>query len=165
MFNKYLKGVFLIIILFMLCSCEEDVYIHEDELEKNDSIMINITGKVKFPGIYEVQSEKYLYEIIDLAGGLLDTANTNDLNLVQLIDRSCTIHIKGLEVAKESALININYASAEQLMLLPGIGEVYANKIIEYRISNGLFLNIEDIKLIPGIKESVFEKIKHLITI
>ena len=66
---------------------------------------------------------------------------------------------------EKPALININYASLEQLITLPGIGEVLGNKIIEYRKTVGLFLTIEQIKEIPGIKESVYNQIKDLITV
>ena len=71
----------------------------------------------------------------------------------------------GNDKIEDSGLININYASIDQLKLLPGVGEVYANKIIEYRSINGLFMNKEDIMKVSGIKVSVFEKIKDLITI
>ena len=100
-----------------------------------------------------------------MAGGLLNSADVKNINLVQLIDQSCTINILGIEENKENVLININYASFEQLLLLPGIGESYANKIIDYRLNVGLFKTIEDIKLIPGIKDNVFNQIKDKITV
>lgn len=60
-------------------------------------------------------------------------------------------------------LVSINQATKEQLMTLPGVGEVRANQIIEYRKANGSFAKIEDIMKISGIKQSLFNKIKAYI--
>jgi competence protein ComEA len=61
-------------------------------------------------------------------------------------------------------LININTASADVLMSLPGIGEVYAKRIVEYR-NTKKFSSIEEIKNIQGIGDKTFEKLKELITV
>lgn len=59
----------------------------------------------------------------------------------------------------EMQYININTAGAEELTKLPGIGEVLAGRIIEYRESVGYFRNIEEIMLVNGIGENIFSKI------
>ena len=61
--------------------------------------------------------------------------------------------------------VNINQASKEELMTLPGIGEVKADAIIQYRTEQGKFASIEEIKNISGIKDGVFEKMKDKITV
>ena len=61
--------------------------------------------------------------------------------------------------------ININTAGSEALQTLDGIGEAKAKAIIEYRNKNGNFKNIEDIKNVSGIGDSVYEKIKDNITV
>ncbi|MFA5828552.1 MAG: helix-hairpin-helix domain-containing protein [Candidatus Shapirobacteria bacterium] len=79
--------------------------------------------------------------------------------------------VKGVVVAPSAAGtgirtgININKATAEELDVLPGIGPAIAKRIIEYREKNGGFLNTEEIKLVSGIGEKLFEKIKDKITI
>lgn len=60
--------------------------------------------------------------------------------------------------------ININTASVEQLMTLPGIGETYARRIVEYRTLNGPFKTISDITKVEGIGTKRFEAIMGLIT-
>lgn len=65
----------------------------------------------------------------------------------------------------EDKKININEASREELMTLPGIGEAKANGIIGYREKQKKFETIEEIMKIEGIKQGVFEKIKDKIRI
>ena len=64
-----------------------------------------------------------------------------------------------------SGKVNINTASSETLQTLDGIGEAKAKAIIEYRDKNGDFKNIEDIKNVSGIGDSIYEKIKNNITV
>ena len=64
-----------------------------------------------------------------------------------------------------NTIININTASLDQLMTLPGVGESKATAIITYREENGGFKSIDDIKNVSGIGDALFEKIKEFITI
>ena len=64
----------------------------------------------------------------------------------------------------EIGMININTATKEQLILLPGIGETLAQRIIDYRTANGPFQKIEDLMNVTGIGEKRFDAIKDLIT-
>lgn len=61
--------------------------------------------------------------------------------------------------------ININTASAEQLTQLENIGDVKAQKIIDYRNSNGGFKTTSEITQVDGIGEKTYEKIKNNITV
>lgn len=68
-------------------------------------------------------------------------------------------------VESTSKKISLNNASKEELMTLSGIGESKALLIIEYRTNVGLFKNIDELKNVSGIGDSLFEKIKENITV
>lgn len=69
---------------------------------------------------------------------------------------------KGNEEATER--ININTATKEQLMDLPGIGEVTAERIIRYRRETGKFFKVEDLRIIKGISANKLERLKPMIS-
>ena len=143
---------------------------------------VYITGEVKEPGVYHVQEGSYIYELIELAGGFTEDAAEESINLAGKLSESIHIHIitkdefenRSIEYLSSDThvnnsglnnLVNINTANVSELSSLPGIGEAYANRIINYREENGLFTNIEDIKLVPGIKDSKYSQLRDLIRV
>ena len=66
---------------------------------------------------------------------------------------------------EENKIVSLNSATIEEIQSLPGIGESKAKAIIKYRDENGLFQNVEDIKNVSGIGDSLFEKIKDYISL
>ena len=162
-------------------------------LQELDAITIEIDGAVKYPGIYTLTEGYTLKDVIEQAGGLTPQADTEAISLdwnvfdgqkVIVPQTQETIKIEYstffLEQNKEpeqqenqavpedddavSLSVNINTADVQELDLLPGIGEKLAENIIAYRIENGSFQTIEEIKNVPKIGDSIFEKIKNYIT-
>lgn len=68
-------------------------------------------------------------------------------------------------ILQDQDLININTASETELCTLPGIGEVLAGRIIQYRTEHGQFEGIDEIMEVSGIGVSKYEKIKNCITV
>lgn len=138
------------------------------------TIFVHICGEVNLPGVYEVAEGCRLYELLELAGGATEEGTPDALNLADILSDGQRVVIPSAaeaaamaaETAKEgTGLVNLNTASVQQLMTLPGIGEAKAKDIVQYREKNGSFQKIEDIMKISGIKEAVFQKIQSLITV
>ncbi|MFQ5348995.1 MAG: ComEA family DNA-binding protein [Thermoanaerobaculia bacterium] len=61
--------------------------------------------------------------------------------------------------------VNINDASVEQLALLPRVGPAVAQRIVDFREQNGDFKSAEDLMLVRGIGEKTFERLAPYITL
>lgn len=68
-------------------------------------------------------------------------------------------------LAEEMSKVNLNTATKEELLTLDGIGESYADRIIEYRQNNGPFQSPEEIMQVNGIGEKTYQKIKDRILV
>lgn len=142
--------------------------VHEEEIK--NSIYVFVCGAVNNPGVYEVSEGSRAFEVIEAAGGFTAEAADYVVNQAEVLKDETKLYIPTIEEVEEqsssgSGKVNINFATKEELMTLPGVGEAKANQIIQYRNENGSFVRIEDIMLISGIKEGLFEKIKEYITI
>ena len=99
---------------------------------------------------------------------MTEEAAFSSLNQAEKISDGQKIYVPSFEEAEnqtiteeeEDGQVNLNTASKEVLMTLPGIGEVKAEAIIHYREKKGSFTSIDELKEIEGIKEGVFNKIK-----
>lgn len=131
-----------------------------------NSICVYVCGAVNNPGVYNLSDNSRLVDAINLAGGATEEAALDEINLANLLYDGEKIYVpdKNQKFA-DSNLVNINSASLNVLMTLPGIGESRASSIIEFRENVGGFAKIEDIMKVSGIKESAFAKIKDLICV
>lgn len=147
-----------------------------------ESIAVHVCGQVKKPGVYTLAKGARVSDAIEAAGGLTKKAAGDFINQAQKLDDEQQVYVPNKEEAKETPvmtqqengnnvdrsvnkeLININQATREELMTLPGIGEAKADMIMTYREEHGRFATIEEIKNISGIKDGVYNKICDLIT-
>lgn len=89
-----------------------------------------------------------------------------EISGVDFISENKKISTKAEKKPKKSQKINLNTASKEELVTnISGIGEKTANKIINYRKTNGGFTSKEELMNIKGIGKNKFEKIKYKITV
>lgn len=138
-------------------------YIEEEPEPEKVTGFVYVCGAVNEPGVYEFDEGARIFEVIDLAGGLDEDADPEALNLAALVkdgDRIRIPYLNEMATSADDGLVDLNSADVEKLCSVPGIGEAKALAIIEYRESNNGFNDIEELKNIPGIKESTFNKIK-----
>ena len=151
----------------------EDARETESVSTEPETIYVYICGHVKEPDVYALAAGTRLYEAIKAAGGALEDADLQQLNLADPLTDGQRIYVPAEGEAAASAeytedktsngLVNINTATAQQLQTLPGIGQAKANAIVAYRETNGNFSSIEDLRKVPGIKEGVFGQVQSLI--
>jgi competence protein ComEA len=113
-----------------------------------------IGGAVANPGIYPWQEGDTIQAL------LLDTGVEPDADLSHI-----EIYVPREGEEQSPQKIDINRAEPWLLEVLPGIGEVLAQRIVDYRSGNGTFRTIEDLLKVSGIGEGTFEKIKDFITV
>lgn len=181
------------IILSNVESNDENIDIEIDEKQsEKDKILIDIKGEVNVPGVVSLKQGDRIIDAISAAGGNTENADLSRINLAYVVEDGSQIYIPKIgentnEIEfvtkdagdekilttnngtnknfKDTAKVNINTAGVEKLMTLTGIGEVMAQKIVNYREENGKFQKIEDLKNVSGIGESKFNNIKDKITI
>lgn len=180
-FKIIILAIILISSLIIKCTAKANTKVIADDNKNKDvktekledNIIIDISGEIKNPGIYKMKGKVRLYEIIDKAGGLKEEANINSINQARYVKDGEKIIIpssrnsQGMDkesISNGNNLVNINTASKEELLKLPGIGEVTAEKIINYRDNNN-FTKIEDLKNVNGIGMATYNKLKDLICV
>ncbi|MCX6726877.1 MAG: helix-hairpin-helix domain-containing protein [Candidatus Shapirobacteria bacterium] len=149
-------------------------------------VIFDISGEVINPGVYKLAAGARVNEALAKAGGLSANADRDwvalNINKAEMIRDGMKIIIpaknssnpsptlpltgqgeKNVLGTKNNGLISLNKATAEELDKLPGVGPAIAGKIIDYRDKNGGFKNVEEIKLVSGIGDKMYEKIKDLI--
>ena len=134
-------------------------------------ITVAVDGEVTNPGVYTLVASARLNDLIIAAGGFGPEANVSGLNLAARIGDGETIHIPSLVSATpvsgnsaESSLININTATVDELDELPGIGEVLASRIVEYRELFGAFSSVDQLIEVEGISQSTIDELRPLVT-
>ena len=155
------------------------------DMEQAQVVAVYVCGAVNNPGVYYLDVHAIKQAAIEQAGGFSESADQSYVNLAQPVSEGERIYVPTLEETEQLSYlqtdksdvsiesvkksdtekININTATKEQLMTLPGIGENKANAIIEYRQTQGMFKTIDEIMRIDGIKEGVYNKIKNLIIV
>ena len=139
-------------------------------------VVVEVSGEGLNPGIYLFQNPSTLREAIERAGGLEETAlfdtpssskflETGTLLIVGK-ESSKEIHVKIERMASNKLLafsipLDLNRVSIEDLCLIPGIGESLAQKIITYRERRRGFRSVEELKNVNGIGEKKYQSFKR----
>ncbi|MBR1743259.1 MAG: helix-hairpin-helix domain-containing protein [Lachnospiraceae bacterium] len=152
--------------------------------ETVEECAVSVLGAVKHPGIFRYHGNARIYDAIKARGGFKKNAAKDSVNLAKPLTDGEQIQVltkKQMRQQKSrmadevsaagnsepdsgNALLNINKATKEELMELPGIGEAKALLIINYRTEHGSFHTPEELMNISGIKEGIYNKIKAWIT-
>jgi len=156
----------------------------------SEALQIYVCGEVEKPGLYKLKAGARVYDALKMAGilpgaaldyaqparklqdgetiELLAETQIKDLNMnnkVGMLPASSAL-TSSSKPSSSNGLLNINTASVQELDdRLPGIGPTLAQRIIDYRNSNGGFGSVEDINNVSGIGDKKFADIKDLISV
>ena len=124
-------------------------------------VTIYIQGALERPGIYKIRAGTKVYELIEQLD-LYPNAVVDHLNMAKVLRDGQKIVIK--EQAGRVGVVNINFATEEELMALPGIGKVWARIVIEYRKQHGAFKSFSDVEKIDNLPKKVKSTLKYAVT-
>lgn len=139
-------------------------------------VRVSVRGAVVAPGIYRLPPGSIVQDALQAAGGVLPRGDISRLNLVAPLSDGQELRIPletpspgpGTPAAagpSAGGIINLNFATAEELQTLPGIGPVLAQRIVEYRETVGPFQSVDDLLSVKGIGPSLLEKIRDLVEV
>ena len=144
-----------------------------------EELIVDVSGRVRKPGVYSLAKGSRAIAALNLAGGALPGVNLGDINLAHILFDGEQIIVGAPRVAYSSGSrsapkakaptaanpLSLNSATLAQLDTLPGIGPVMANRIFAYRKLNGPFTLLDDLKKVSGIGDATFAEISKLVRI
>ena len=149
----------------------------QPETIKNE-LVVHVAGAVQNPGVYTLQDGSRVEDAITRAQ-LLPQSDADALNRAALLSDGQKIVVPFAGEAQTSNLlteseggtmpnndkVNLNHATLAQLMTLPGIGEVKAQAIMQYRQEHNGFQTIDQLLQVNGIGSAIYSQIAHLVCV
>ncbi|MDD7541285.1 MAG: helix-hairpin-helix domain-containing protein [Mobiluncus porci] len=152
-------------------------------------IVVYVSGQVAKPGIVHLGDPARVADALEAAGGANPGADLQALNLARLVADGEQIHVPlpgeplpagvgaGIGAGSGNAgstgggtnagsnLVNLNTADATALQTLSGIGPALAERIIDYRNTNGKFQSVDQLDEISGIGPALMERLRSHVTV
>ncbi len=145
-----------------------------DTAPSTTTFAVHVSGWVAMPGVVRLREAAIVADAIAAAGGALEGALLDSVNLAAPVLAGDHVHIPGPGDATsganavapggdDSGPISLNRADAATLETLPGVGPVIAERIVAHRDSNGPFESVDDLLEVPGIGEAKLASIRDLV--
>jgi competence protein ComEA len=143
-------------------------------------IIVDVTGWVRRPGVYEFRQGDRVIDAVRMAGGGKPGADLTSINLAALLTDGQQILVprkakagvgagvaggSGVPGSGTEVLINLNTATLDQLESLPGIGPSLGQRILDYRQEHGPFRSVEDLLNVSGIGEKRLADLRSKVTV
>jgi competence protein ComEA len=151
------------------------------------SLVIHVAGKVRKPGVIQLPPGSRVIDAVSASGGTLHGVDLAALNLARpLVDGEQVLvgvtappgaPVQGAApglggsaggsatTGQPGVPVNLNTASLEELETLPGVGPVLAQRIVEFRMSQGSFARVEDLQNVTGIGEQKYADLRDRVTV
>ena len=131
-------------------------------------IVVDVAGKVRRPGVVRLPLGSRVVDAIEAAGGVRGTVDLTPLNLARVLSDGEQVLVGvdgaatptagpgGTTGSGTDAVVDLNTATLEQLDVLPGVGPVLAQRIIDWRTAHGRFSSVEELREVSGIGDARF---------
>ncbi len=141
------------------------------------ALLVDVAGWVRRPGVYEFREGDRVIDALAAAGGARPGAGLDSLNLAAPLADGTQIlvpratggvppgAVPGTTSPGTSSQVNINPASATELEPLPGVGEVIAQRIVDYRTQNGPFASVDGLLDVSGIGDATLAEMRDMVTV
>lgn len=145
-------------------------------------LVVSVSGRVARPGLIELPDGSRVADALDAVGGALPDTDLSQLNLARRVTDGEQIAV-GVPPAPDAAggdaappagggapapgggPVDLNTATLDQLDVLPGVGPVTAQRILDWRTANGRFTRVEQLREVEGIGERRFAQLRELVVV
>jgi competence protein ComEA len=143
-------------------------------------VLVHAAGAVHSPGVYRLEADARVVDLVDAAGGPLAEAELDRLNLAATVADGQQIYVPRVgeavpEVVASTdedggagtgdSLVDVNTATADELDTLPGVGPATAKAILDTREQRGSFSSVEELLDVPGIGEAKLDAMRDLVRV
>ncbi|MFB7252373.1 helix-hairpin-helix domain-containing protein [Microbacterium sp. NPDC056234] len=139
-------------------------------------VYVHVLGQVARPGLYLLEQGSRVADALAAAGGTLDDADLQAVNLARLLSDGEQIVVPQIGAAPapgaasgagaaEDGVIDLNSADQAALETLPRIGPALAERIIQWRDDNGRFASVDDLLAVPGIGEKLLAGLRDKVRV
>ncbi len=147
--------------------------------EAMGEVTVHVRGRVMRPGVITLPVGSRVVDAIEAVGGVRAGSSTGDLNLARLLVDGEQVAVGVRRAADDASasgepttadgvtpgLVDINAATATELEALPGIGPVLAGRIVQWRVDNGPFTDVEILGEVSGIGDALMAQLRPLVRV
>lgn len=150
----------------------------EADVVVGGELYVHVLGQVTSPGLYMLEPEARVVDALAAAGGTLDDADLQAVNLARVLSDGEQLIVPAIGAAPPDGgsaatgatpggdgLIDLNNADQAALETLPRIGPALAQRIIDWRETNGRFSSVDDLLAVPGIGEKLLAGLRELVRV
>ncbi|MGN7976155.1 helix-hairpin-helix domain-containing protein [Microbacterium sp. 22195] len=140
-------------------------------------LYVHVLGEVAKPGLYILDPDARLVDALAAAGGTLDTADLQAVNLARPVSDGEQIVVPaqgtgpaadggaGASAVGADGRVDLNAATQADLETLPRIGPALAQRILDWREQNGRFRAVEDLLAVPGIGDKLLAGLREKVRV
>lgn len=141
-----------------------------------DKVVVSIVGHVADPGVVTLSADARVADALEAAGGVDEPSGRRSVNLARHIDDGEQLYVgvsapasasrpSNAAGSDSSETVNLNTAELTGLQELPHVGEVTAQRIIDWREEHDRFQDVDQLRQVNGIGSKTFAELRDLVRV